>query len=217
MACAGHHRPRHAGLSSTDSSSLHHLSGLLAPLATDPAELASRLLARFGSISAITDASEADLRNCALHGEPWIELFLVVRQLLHDGLREQVIRTRLGGDRKPLERYLLSAMRGLRSERMVAIMADVAGFVISEEVVAEGSEGQLHLSPRRFFGRALALDARRILIVHNHPSGCAEPSASDIAQTKELMAQAERLGVTFDDHLIVGRREVVSMRDRGLM
>lgn len=195
----------------------HHLSGLLAPLTAKPEELANRLLDRFGSISAISSATEADLRQCALGGEQWVEVLLVVRQILHDGMREEVVRTPLKGNRKALRRYLLFSMRNLRVERMIAIMANADGCVISEEIVAEGCEGQLQLSPRRIFGRALALDARHILIAHNHPSGNAQPSKCDIIKTKELVAQAAPLGVTIDDHLIVGRREIFSMRDRGLM
>ncbi|MBO6525679.1 JAB domain-containing protein [Erythrobacter sp.] len=190
---------------------------MLAPLSADPWDLAERLLERFGSIGALIDASEAELRQCAHPGERWVDVFLAIRQLLRDGIREQVLRTPLGKDRKGMERYLLETMGCLRRERMIAIMADRSGFIISEEIVAEGGEGEIQVSPRALFGRALSLDARRMLIAHNHPSGSAEPSASDISQTRDLVSQAERLGVLVDDHLVVGRREVVSMRERGLM
>nr|WP_282099713.1 JAB domain-containing protein [Qipengyuania qiaonensis] len=112
---------------------------------------------------------------------------------------------------------MLETMGGLGRERMIAIFADDAGFVISEEVIADGLEGRIHVSPRILFGRALSLDARRMLIAHNHPSGSAEPSASDISQTREIISQAERLGVMLIDHLVVGRGQVVSMRGRGLI
>ena len=190
---------------------------MLAPLSADPRELAERLLKRFGSISALTYASEADLRQCAFHGEHWVEAFLTIRQLLHDGSREQMVQTPLGGDRSALDRYLVDTMGGLRRERMIAIMADGAGFVISEEIVADGAEGEIQVSPRILFGRALALDERSMLIAHNHPSGCAEPSETDIRQTRQLVSQADRLGVCVYDHLVIGRRTVVSMRERGLL
>lgn len=190
---------------------------MLAPLSADPLELAERLLKRFGSLSALTYASEEELRQSARQGEQWVEVFLGIRQLLRDGLREQVVRTPLGKDRNALKRYLLDTMGGLRRERMIAIMADGGGLVIAEEIIADGGEGELQVSPRALFGRALSLDARRMLIAHNHPSGSAEPSRADIAQTRDLMSQAERLGVSVDDHLVVGRREVVSMRERGLL
>jgi len=146
-----------------------------------------------------------------------VEALLAIRQLLHDGAREEIVRTPLGSDPRALQRYLLETMGRLNRERMIAIMADEAGFVISEEVIADGGEGHIQVSPRALFGRALSLDARRMLIAHNHPSGNAEPSATDIDQTKELILQAERLGISLVDHLVVGRRLVVSMRSRGLI
>lgn len=61
------------------------------------------------------------------------------------------------------------------------------------------------------------LDARRVLLAHNHPSGNANPSLQDIEHTRMLCRQAEGLGLVIEDHLIVGAREVVSMKDRGLI
>ena len=89
--------------------------------------------------------------------------------------------------------------------------------MISEETIAEGQAGQVVLSARRLFSRALALDARQMLIAHNHPSGDATPSNTDIRQTKELLGQAKCLGVTLIDHLVVGRRRVISMRESRLL
>ena len=197
--------------------SLRHLAALLEPLHSNPEELADRLLCHFGSIGGIAVAPDSDIRSCATYGERWVDAYLMVRRLLNDGLREKVTRSRLGENPRTLSRYLLNTMRGFREERMLAIFADAAGFVISEEFIAEGSQGNLLLSPRRIFGRALTLDARRILLAHNHPSGVADPSKIDIEQTKALVAQARALGVFIEDHFIVGRSQVVSMRARGLI
>lgn len=197
--------------------SREYLSLLLAPIHPRPAELADRLLGRFGSLAGIIDAPAAALRHCARRGEDWAESLLVMRDLLRAGLRERVLRSRLVSDDPALHRYLLTTMRGLREERQVAFLADAAGFVISEEVVAEGTESSLALSPRVIFARALAVDCRRIVLAHNHPSGSAEPSKSDIYNTRLLVRQAAGLGIAIDDHLVVGRFEVTSMRRRGLL
>lgn len=179
--------------------------------------LAERLLHRFGSIGRIAQASEAELRGVADKGEAWIEAFLMVRRLMHDGLREELTRTRLGENRRALCTYLLATMQNLQDERMIAIFADNNGFVISEETVAEGGSGYLMLTPRRIFGRAMKLDAGRILLAHNHPSGSPQPSMRDIKTTKILVRQARTLDLCIEDHLIVGKREVVSMKDMGLL
>ena len=211
------YRPWHyASPSPSHSASQRHLIELLSPLHDEPEILATRLLHRFGSISRIVHASESELRQAAELGEHWVDTLLVVRQLIHDGMRETLTRSPLGAKRQELLQYLLLMMRNLSEERMVAIFADHDGYVISEEVLAEGTESHVILTPRRIFSRALKLDAHRIVLAHNHPSGCSDPSRRDIEFTRRLSGQARELGLTIDDHYIVGKRDVTSMKDRGL-
>ena len=194
-----------------------HLTELLAPLADDSEQLAARLLAHFGSIGAIGGASEVELRRCATYGERWIDIFLSMRMLLQDGLREEVLQSQLMSDDKRFHAYLHALLGYRRHETMRAFFADEAHYLICEEDVAQGDDRELRVSSRRIFSRALAVDARRIVLAHNHPSGSLQPSRTDILQTKELVEQAKALGISIDDHLIVGKRGVVSMRARGLM
>lgn len=203
--------------SSSERSRELHLTALLDPLDDQPANLARRLLKHFGSLSAIVSATETELRQVWKQGERWIEAFLVIRQLLADGMREELMRSQLGADRRALDGYLLQTMCGLRKEQMIAIFADAQKYVIAVEKVTDGELDNLTLSPRRLFVRAMNLNADRILIAHNHPSGVATPSQSDIQQTQLLIRKADLLGIAIEDHLIVGRREVFSMRDRGLI
>ena len=71
--------------------------------------------------------------------------------------------------------------------------------------------------PREVARRALELSATAIILAHNHPSGSAEPSELDIRSTRGLQALAVPMGVELVDHLIVGAREVFSMRAAGLI
>jgi len=194
-----------------------YLTTLLSPIDESPDALASRLLYRFGSIGKIAQASDNELRQAAVSGERWVDAFLMVRRLMHDGMREELVRTRLGEDRNALFSYLSLTMKNLPEERMIAIFADAASFVIAEEIIAEGGDAHILITPRRILGRAMNLDARRIVLAHNHPSGCAEPSERDIKNTLVLCRQARELGMVIEDHLIIGHRNVVSMKDRGLI
>ena len=100
---------------------------------------------------------------------------------------------------------------------MLALMADSDREIISMEIVASGYANSIELEPRRFFARALSLDCRRLMLAHNHPSGATSPSKADIEQTKRLQSQAVELGIELEDHLIVGRSSVFSMREGGLL
>ncbi|MEZ5681113.1 MAG: JAB domain-containing protein [Erythrobacter sp.] len=132
-------------------------------------------------------------------------------------LRERVTRTRIGDDPVGFHNYLLSKMRGLRTERLIAFFCDGNGYLISEERLADGMESAISVSTRRLFTRALALDAKSVLLAHNHPSGSAEPSEQDIKNTRLFGLLAREVDIALDDHFVVGRHEVVSMKGRGLL
>ena len=77
------------------SENWRHLTSLLIPLHPDPQDLARRLLRRFGSLAALTAASDEAVRSSAEEGEAWPEAFLCIRRLMHDGMRERVLRSPL--------------------------------------------------------------------------------------------------------------------------
>ena len=199
------------------ANSVGHLTALLAPLDKHPDKLAARLLSRFGSLAAIVGASGSELKRASRGNEAWLNAFLAVRQLLDDGRREELVRTNLDANRRALIGHLQATLGHLQQETAIAIFADRAGQILAEDVVANGNESFVLLSSRHIFGRALKLDARRIVLAHNHPSGSAEPSARDIEQTLLFARQAVQLGIVLNDHVVVTRRTVVSMKERGLL
>ena len=64
---------------------------------------------------------------------------------------------------------------------------------------------------------ALARNAAAVVLAHNHPSGVAEPSRADEFLTQTLKSALQLVDVRVLDHLVVGRGEVVSFAERGLL
>ncbi|MEK6636691.1 MAG: JAB domain-containing protein [Pseudomonadota bacterium] len=64
---------------------------------------------------------------------------------------------------------------------------------------------------------ALNLNARSIMLMHNHPRGDANPSQSDIKQTRDIARILGPLGVVINDHLIVAADHQFSFRQAGLL
>ncbi|NNE69971.1 MAG: JAB domain-containing protein, partial [Rhodothermales bacterium] len=52
---------------------------------------------------------------------------------------------------------------------------------------------------------------------HNHPSGNPEPSAEDVAVTRQLVDAGSILGIPVRDHVIVAGDGFTSMARRGLV
>lgn len=56
-----------------------------------------------------------------------------------------------------------------------------------------------------------------IVLAHNHPSGDARPSRSDLQATRRLASAAEALDCTILDHLVFAGRDCASMRSLGYL
>ena len=64
---------------------------------------------------------------------------------------------------------------------------------------------------------ALQNNAAAVIVAHNHPSGVAEPSQSDIAITKRIKQSLALVDIRILDHFIVGRGKVTPLADAGQM
>jgi len=85
-----------------------------------------------------------------------------------------------------------------------------------EELFA-GTLTQTSVYPREIVRRALIHNAAAVIFCHNHPSGVSEPSQSDELLTHALRKALDLVDVRVLDHFIVGRGEVMSFAERGLL
>lgn len=84
--------------------------------------------------------------------------------------------------------------------------------------VALGGMSSVPLDPRVVFSGALISGASALILIHNHPSGDPEPSADDIATTRQLLEGGLLLGLKVLDHIIIARGgHYVSLVERGAM
>lgn len=116
-----------------------------------------------------------------------------------------------------LRQYIVHRFATCREESVLVLFLTVDGLFIAEDFYAGAHCGTVTLPLRRTVRRAFDLDARRLVIAHNHPSGNPEPSAADIRATQHFIDVAGALDFMLDDHIIVGGNRIVSMRDSGLI
>lgn len=67
--------------------------------------------------------------------------------------------------------------------------------------------------PRDILKPVLLSNGSRLLIAHNHPSGCPEPSNQDVLFTKRVKEAGELLGIELLDNLIVGEETYYSFKE----
>lgn len=102
-------------------------------------------------------------------------------------------------------------------EQVRALFLDRGNHLLRYEVISDGTVGEAALHPRELLRRAIELEASAVVIAHNHPGGCPEPSAADVAITRRLIAFADEIQLAIHDHIIVAGDRWISMRARGLL
>ena len=93
-----------------------------------------------------------------------------------------------------------------KEERVFVLPLDGNGKVLANPILVSvgHKDGIVATDAGAIFREALKAGAEEIIVAHNHPSGNVTPSKADIAATAELKDLAERLGVVFLDHIILG-------------
>ena len=116
-----------------------------------------------------------------------------------------------------IEGYLRLKLGPLEHE--VFCVAFVDGFkrLIAFKTMFRGTQRHISVYPREVAKQALALNAWGVILVHNHPSGEAEPSAADQTLTRSMKSALALIDVEVVDHVIVTTDAVVSLAERGLL
>jgi len=115
-------------------------------------------------------------------------------------------------------RDYLGLMLSQREHEVFAVLfLDAQNRLVRSEEMFRGTLTQTSVYPREVVRRALALNAAAVILAHNHPSGVAEPSRADEFLTQSLKSALQLVDVRVLDHMVVGRTQVVSFAERGLL
>lgn len=112
---------------------------------------------------------------------------------------------------------LLSKWAGSDREHFLAVHLDRRRRPVAVQVVAVGCLHSALVHPREVFKAAVLQNADSLVVAHNHPSGCLEPSEPDLDLTQRMVKAGEILGIAILDHIIVSTTGYVSLRERGLL
>jgi DNA repair protein RadC len=89
--------------------------------------------------------------------------------------------------------------------------------VLTYEPMFKGTLDSTAVYPRVVVQRALELNAGAVILSHQHPSGCTEPSSADRVLTDRLKAALALVDVRVLDHIIVGQGTPYSFAESGLL
>ena len=179
--------------------------------------LSHALLERFGSYRGVLEAEASELADVPGLGENAASLLTLVtalnRRYLAAGSEHGAV-LRSSAD---AAQYLLPRFAYCREETAMMLTLDSVSRVIRCHRLADGGGSHVLLSSRTIVDLALRDAAAKVILAHNHVSGLALPSNTDIATTERIRSALQLIGVALIDHLIVADDDCVSMRDSGWM
>ncbi len=108
-------------------------------------------------------------------------------------------------------------MSALAQEQLRVLLLDRRNRVLGQRTVYQGNVFSSVVRPAEVFRAAVVESMPAVVVTHNHPSGDAYPSPEDVRITKDLAKAGKLLGIELLDHVVIGGKTFVSLKERGLM
>ncbi len=186
-------------------------------------ELAETLLMQYGSLSALSRSSVAELQRFHGIGKEKAKILKAALEMGRRLVRENIGENPRLASPEEAAAVLRERARGLDREIFWVLLLDTKSRMMAPPFeVSKGTLNSSLVHPREVFKPAVQHSASGMILAHNHPSGDPSPSAQDVRITKKLIEVGKTLEIKVLDHIIIGRKtsdganDFVSLRESGL-
>lgn len=183
----------------------------------DMKPLAKDLLARFGSLAGVLNASIEELREVSGIKDTTVSVLKVVQYASQALLKEDIAERPILSSWQALLNYCTAKMGHDKTEQFRIFFLNNKNALIADEQQQKGTVDHTPVYPREVVKRALELHASAIILAHNHPSGDPSPSKADITMTKHIMQALAGVNIMLHDHVIIAGKRHYSFANHGLI
>ncbi len=178
----------------------------------DTNEIAHRLIAAFGSLSRVFDASYEELMEIDGIGESSALLISMIPSICRRYIESSNSQKVNLSEPDEAMNYIIRKYYGSNKvESFYMLCLDAVGNLLNCCKLGEGTPGSVIVDKRKVLETALRNKADKVIFAHNHPNGIAAPSKDDISMTSELSSVLFSVGIRLADHIIVSGNEAVSL------
>jgi len=179
--------------------------------------IAQELLARFGNVKAIGQATIEELSQIKGIG---LAKAAQIKASFELGRREELEPELKNFDIKDPEsvvKAIRASIKDKAKEHFKLILLNPRNKIIGISTISIGTLNASLVHPREVFKDAIMHTAASVVLAHNHPSGDPEPSEDDITITKRLIEAGKILGIEVMDHIIIAKNGFFSFKEKGLI
>ena len=105
---------------------------------------------------------------------------------------------------KDVADMLIPELRYEKQEKVKVLILNSKKIVLKTYDVSLGGSNFAYIEPKDVLAEAIKMQAPKIILIHNHPSGDAKPSKGDYKVTDRIYEAAQLMGIQLLDHIIIG-------------
>lgn len=178
--------------------------------------LAHRLVEHFGSLSGVLNAPYEELVKVKGVGDNTATLIRLLPAVAARYLEQSA---ELGGELTSVWQFhdlLVPLFLGAQNEMVYLVCMDGKNKLLTYRKLGEGITDTVAITARKVMEAALACNASRVVLAHNHVSGIAMYSAADVTTTRDVFRLLAQVDIQLLDHYIIANDDMVSMRESGV-
>lgn len=181
----------------------------------DTNPIAHALIKRFGSFHGVIDAPYEDLLKVPGVGENTATFIKMIPAVCKRYIQGKQKRKKAYVSMEQLEDFVVPLFSFEMEETLYMICMDSGNRITYCEAIGQGGMDYIAIDPRKILEIALDRRAVKVVLAHNHPSGIAAPSVSDVNLTKSIQDCLSLFNIELLDHFVVAEEMCVSMRRYG--
>jgi DNA repair protein RadC len=180
-------------------------------------DLARELLTHFVTLKAILTAPEGLMSSFKGIGKAKCSMLQAALELGRRYLEEDLQVKIFLSNAQEVKKFLVAKLASYKQEVFSCLFLTNKNQLIEYKELFFGTINCAPVYPRIIAQKALENNAGAVIFAHNHPSGDATPSKSDVASTQNLVQVLQSLDIQVLDHIIVGSNHCVAFSELGLL
>jgi DNA repair protein RadC len=182
---------------------------------SDVKPVAKRLMGTFHTLAGVFDAPVAELAQVQGVGEQAAVFLSIIKQAELRYLASDLPGRSVFDRPERVRDHLRFLMQGRGMECFGAVFTDQQHRHLATQIMFEGTVDRTAVYPRNLMKRALELDAKGLILFHNHPGGTPRASEEDITLTRRMVEAGGPLDIKVLDHFLIAGTEVLSFKEAG--
>lgn len=180
--------------------------------------VAQKLLKEFGNLAVLASKSVEELTHVKGIGKDkaaaLVAAFELVRRIEFES---KWYSSKKISSPKDIADLYIPLLRDELQEKFFVVCLSSSNRIIKHELLFVGTLNASLVHSREIFKTALANNSANIILMHNHPSGNAEPSNEDISITQKIAEAGKMLEIQIFDHIIIAGNSYTSFVEKRLL